>query len=157
MAVNVPTGKRWVQATLASLIAGACSGSPASPAPSSLSVGQWAGTTAQGAAISFEVSSSETLTTMSVSYSFNGCSGTRAFANVNVSTVPSVICIPGPCPGPTPSSRTFAFSEGTPGSNPVTMVNGLFMPGGRAQGIASFRDYPGCGTADRVDWTATRR
>jgi hypothetical protein len=157
MAVNVPTRKRWVQAALASVIAGACSGAPTSPGPSSLSVGRWTGTTAQGAAISFDVSSSETLTTLSVAHSFNGCSGTQTFANLNISTVPSVICIPAPCPAPTPSSRTFAFTDGTPGSSPVTIVNGLFQPGGRAQGIVSFRDYPACGTADRVEWTATRR
>ncbi|MEX2272674.1 MAG: hypothetical protein WD690_14470 [Vicinamibacterales bacterium] len=149
--------KRLAQATLAILIAGACGG-PTSPSGSlSLSVGQWAGTTDQGAAISFEVSSAETLTSLSVAYSFNGCSGMQTYSNLNISTRPTVICIPGPCPPNTPSSRTFAFSDGTPGSSPVTMVNGLFILGGRAQGIASFRDYPGCGTADRVAWTATRR
>lgn len=137
-------------------MAGACGEGPTSPSqPASLSVGRWAGTTAQGAAITFEVSSTEILTSISVGHNFNGCSGTQTFSNLNVSTLPNVICIPGPCPS-TPN-RQFNFSDGTHGAGAVTTVNGLFVPGGRAQGFAGFQDYPGCGTVRGVAWTATRR
>ena len=138
------------------VIAIACGGSPAAPSPSSsLSVGQWSGTTAQGAAIAFSVSSDEYLTTISVGYNFNGCFGTQVFSNLQVPTAPNVICIPGPCPDT--SYRSLHYSGGIRGAGPVTTVNGVFLPGGRAEGVVSFQDYPGCGTAASVEWTATRR
>ena len=124
---------------------------------SSLSVGQWTGTTAQGAAIAFSVSSDEALTTISVGYNFNDCSGTQVFSSLSVPTAPNVTCIPGPCPDTLSSYRSFFYSNGTRGAGPATTVNGLFLPGGRAQGMVSFLDYPGCGTATSVEWTALRR
>ena len=139
-----------------SIIATSCGGSPAAPSTSSsLSAGQWSGTTAQGAAIAFSVSSDEYLTTISVGYNFNGCVGAQVFSNVHVPTAPNVTCIPGPCPDT--SYRSLHYSGGTRGDGPVTTVNGLFLPGGRAQGLVSFLDYPGCGTVGSVEWTATRR
>jgi hypothetical protein len=146
----------WV-GTLAAVLASACSRAPTSPSPSSLSVGQWSGTTAQGASIAFTVSSDEALTTIAVGYTFNGCSGTQTFAGLNVPTAPNVTCIPGPCSGTISTYRAFAYSSGSIGMGPSTTVNGLFLRGGRAQGQVSFLDYPGCGTAAGVEWTATRR
>jgi len=146
----------WV-GTLTGVLASACSRGPTSPSASSLSVGQWSGTTAQGASIAFTVSSDEALTTIAVGYTFNGCSGTQTFADLNVPTAPDVTCIPGPCSGTNSTYRAFAYSSGSRGTGPSTTVNGLFLPGGRAQGQVSFRDYPGCGTAAGVEWTATRR
>ena len=134
-----------------------CSSGPASASESSLSVGQWSGTTAQGASIDFTVSSSEALTRIAVGYAFSGCSGTQTFADLNVPTAPNVTCIPGPCSGTLSTYRQFAYSSRSDGTGPSTTVNGLFLPGGRAQGLVSFRDYPGCGTAAGVEWTATRR
>jgi hypothetical protein len=113
--------------------------------------------TAQGAAITFSVSSDEILTTISVGYNFNGCSGTQVFSDLSVPTAPNVTCIPGPCSGTISSYRAFAYSNGTFGSGPGTTLNGLFLPGGRAQGLVTFQDYPGCGTAASVEWAATRR
>jgi hypothetical protein len=146
----------WV-GTLVGLLASACGRDPTSPSPSSLSVGQWNGTTAQGMVITFTVSSDEILTTLSVGHSFNGCSGMQTFSNLQVATAPDVICIPGPCSGTTSTYRAFGFSSGSRGTGPSTAVNGLFLPGDRAQGVASFHDFPGCGTATGVEWTATRR
>jgi hypothetical protein len=146
----------WV-GTLAGMLASACSSSPASASASSLSVGQWSGTTAQGASIDFTVSSDEALTTIAVGYTFNGCSGTQTFADLNVPTAPNVTCIPGPCSGTISTYRQFAYSSRSAGTGPSTTINGLFLPGGRAQGLVSFRDYPDCGTAAGVEWTATRR
>jgi len=142
---------------VAGVLASACSSGPASPSDSSLSVGQWSGTTAQGASIAFTVSSNEVLTKIAVGYAFNGCSGTQTFADLNVPTAPDVTCIPGPCSGTVSTYRAFAYTSRSVGTEPSTTVNGLFLPGGRAQGLLSFRDFPGCGTAAGVEWTATRR
>ena len=48
------------------IVATACGGGPTSPSPStsSLSVGHWQGTTAQGTSITFTVSSDEKLKTL---------------------------------------------------------------------------------------------
>jgi len=152
----------WV-GTLAGLLASACGPDPTSPSPSpspspsSLSVGQWSGTTAQGMVITFTVSSDEILTTLSVGHSFNGCSGMETFSNLQIATAPDVICVPGPCSGTTAAYRAFGFSSGSRGAEPSTAVDGLFLPGDRAQGVAAFRDFPGCGTVTGVEWTATRR
>jgi len=147
----------WCGVTLAGVFAVACSDGPTSPSASSLSVGQWSGTTTQGMPIAFTVSSDEAVTTITVGYSFNSCSGTQTFSNLSVPTAPDVNCIPGPCSGPISSYRAFGYENGSVGSGPSTTVNGLFLPGGRAQGQVSFRDYPVCGTATSVPWTATRR
>jgi hypothetical protein len=153
-----PTRAAWCFVTLAWALASACSG-PTTPsaAPSSLSVGQWSGITSQGMPIAFTVSPDETVTTITLGYSFNGCSGSQTFSNLNIRTAPDVICVPGPCSGSVASYRAFSYSDGPFGSGPRTTVNGLFLPGNRAEGQAGFLDYPGCGTATGVGWTATRR
>ena len=114
------------------------------------------GTTTQGAPITFTVSSDGSLTTIVIGYSFNGCSGVRTFANLNVPTAPNVICIPGPCSNTLSTYRAFSYSSGSVGTGPTTSINGLFLPLDQAQGQASFQDFPGCGTAG-AEWTATRR
>jgi hypothetical protein len=137
----------------------ACGTAPTTPSTSSssLSVGQWSGTTAQGGAITFAVSPDETLTIIAIEHNFNGCSGTQAFSDLNIPTAPNVTCIPGPCSDAVSSYRAFAYSDGARGSGPSTAINGLFLPGGRASGQVTFHDYPGCGTAAGVAWNATRR
>lgn len=120
------------------------------------SVGEWSGTTSQGMPISFVVAPDETLTTITVGYDFNGCSGSRRFSDLKVPTAPNVTCIPGPCSGTVTSYRAFGYSAGTPGA-PRTQVNGLFLPLDQAKGLASFSDYAGCGTATEVEWNATKR
>lgn len=147
--------KRWVMAALASVLGAACGGFPTSPSTFSFSAGEWSGTTAQGRPISFEVSSTEILTKLSVSFSFNGCAGVKTFTNLNVSTVSTVGCLDGSCPSS--PLRKFDFSDEGSASSGVTRVNAQFRPGGQAFGIVDFRDYPGCGSALGVSWTATRK
>ncbi|HEY0874768.1 MAG TPA: hypothetical protein VGD94_14945 [Vicinamibacterales bacterium] len=150
--------KALVWMSLAGLLASACGNrNPMSPSSSSLSAGQWTGTTSQGMIITFTVSSDEILRTLSVGHSFNGCSGTQTFSDLQVATAPDVTCVPGPCSGTTSTYRAFSFSSGSRGTGPSTAVNGLFLPGHRAQGVAAFHDFPGCGTLTGVEWTATRR
>jgi hypothetical protein len=139
-------------------IVGACSLPvvPFTGGSGSLSVGEWSGTTSQGAPISFVVSPNETVTAITLGYDFNGCSGSHTFADLNVPTAPNLTCIPGPCSGIQESYRAFGYSTGS-ASGPYTQLNGLFLPGNQAKGQAVFRDYPSCGTAPAVEWTATRR
>ena len=146
-----------IAASCVCVLLAACGGSPSSPSASSLSVGQWSGTTGHGTPITFSVSSDEILTAIAVGYSFNGCTGTQTFSNLTVATAPDLICIPGPCTGTLSTYRSFSYSSGSPGTGPVTFLNGLFLPGNQAEGLVSFRDFPGCGSALGVAWSATRR
>lgn len=144
--------------SLAVAAVAAC-GSPTAPTggASSLSVGQWSGTTSQGMSITFTVSPDETLTGLSIGYRVNGCSGSEAFTNLSVRTAPEVICPTGPCPSGATSHRAFIYGSGVPGQGASTSVRGLFLPGGRAEGQATFEDFPNCGSEGPVTWTATRR
>jgi len=147
------------RAVAAVVIAGglACGGSPSAPsalstgsAPPTLPpgastgiAGHWRGTTAQGASIGFTVSPTGMLTEFSVGYAFNGCAGTVPISDFTLS--------------PTTAAQGFVVSTGSPGAGPFTQVGGLFGPSGHAQGSVLFRDYPGCGTAMSVAWSATRQ
>jgi hypothetical protein len=132
-----------------------CACGPTSPSSAALD-GQWSGTTSQATPITFTVSSDQRVTAITVGYSFNGCSGMQTFSNLNLETAPMVTCIPGPCPSGVSSYRAFSYSTGSIGS-PFTTVNGLFTLTTRAEGQVSFRDYPSCGTAVGIAWTATKR
>lgn len=150
------TGRRaW--AILLCAAATACGGAdgPTSPSPTTLT-GQWSGTTAHGLPISFTISPDEKVTAISFGYTFNGCSGSHTFAGLNIETRANVICIPGPCSGVLSPFRSFNYSSSPPGG-PFTTVNGLFPGINRAEGALGFFEYPGCGTATGVGWTATRR
>lgn len=152
-------------AILACLLASACTRAtlpvaralPGLGLTASLSVGEWSGTTSQGKPIAFTVSPNETVTTIAVGYDFNGCSGSHTFSDLVVPTNPNVTCIPGPCPGTAESYRAFSYINGSFASGPVTQVNGVFLPRNEARGQVNFHNYPGCGTAVAVEWTATRR
>jgi hypothetical protein len=126
------------------------------PGGSSLSVGEWEGTTSQGRRIAFTVSRDEKVTSIKLGYDFNRCSGTRDFIELNIPTTANLTCIPGPCPSTAASYRSFAFSDGTAGAGPYTQINGVFLPRNQAKGQAIFSDYKDCGSAT-VQWTATRR
>jgi hypothetical protein len=151
--------RRWSCLVLvASCTLVTCNG-PTRPSPSarSLSIGQWGGTTSQGMPIAFSVSSDEKVTTITIGYSFNGCTGSETFSGLDVPTAPDIICIPGPCSGAISSYRALHFSSSGPIDGPRTAVNGLFVSAQRAEGQAGFFNYPGCGSASGVGWTATRR
>jgi hypothetical protein len=161
---QIPRRSTWLEAifrfcllSVGLVVVDACSGPTApTPAATSLSAGRWSGTTSQGKALTFTVSKEEMLTEISIGYQVNGCSGVQTFADLNVRTAPEVICV-GPCPAGVSSFRQFAYSSGSPGRGPTTAVNGLFLPGNRAEGRASFLEYQDCGTESAVTWTATRR
>jgi hypothetical protein len=119
--------------------------------------GEWSGTTAQGKAISFTISTAETVTAITLGHEFNGCTGSQTFSSLNIGIAPNVQCIPGPCSPSVTSYRAFGYSTGNSSEGPATSLNGLFQSTVRAEGTASFREYPGCGSAIGVPWTATRR
>jgi hypothetical protein len=123
----------------------------------SLSAGEWVGTTSQGQPIAFTVSADERVTAITVGYDFNGCSGSKIFADLSVPAAPQVTCIPGPCSGVVKSYRAFGYTNGSVGSGAVTQINGLFLPGNEARGQATFADYPSCGSAPPAELTAPRR
>lgn len=136
------------------VLAWACH-SPAVPSATGYA-GQWSGTTGQGKPIAFTVSPDEAVTTITVGYDFNGCSGSQTFSNLTVSIAPNVMCIPGPCPASLSSYRAFSYPSGNPIDGPSTDLNGLFVSTARAEGLVNFRNYPGCGSAPGVAWSATR-
>jgi hypothetical protein len=107
--------------------------------------------------IAFTVAPDETVTTITLGYAFNGCSGSHIFSDLNVPTASNVTCIPGPCTGVLTSYRAFSYVEGAVIGGPSTQINGVFLPGDQARGQVVFRDYPSCGTANPVEWTATKR
>ena len=131
-----------------------CACGPTTPSSATLD-GQWSGTTSQGTPITFTVSSDQKVTDITVGYSFNGCSGVQTFSNLNLETAPMVTCIPGPCPITVSSYRAFSYSTRSI-DGPSTTVNGLFTLPTRAEGQVAFRDYPGCGTAVGIGWSATK-
>lgn len=123
----------------------------------SLSIGEWRGSTSQGTPIHFTVAPNETVVAITIGYDFNGCTGSHTFDDVSIRTAPDVHCIPGPCSGTVASYRAFAYSAGPLSGGARLQINGIFLPGDRAQGQVSFFDYPSCGSAPGVTWTATRR
>ena len=133
----------------------ACGSQPTTPSTGTYQ-GEWTGTTAQGTPIAFTVSADEKVTSITIGYNFNGCSGSHTFANLNLETTPNVICIPGPCSVLLPSFRSFTYLAGTI-DGPRTTINGMFPAANRAEGQVAFANYPQCGSALGVGWSAARR
>jgi hypothetical protein len=132
-------------------------GSPSGPSRSDSYQGQWSGTTAQGKTVAFTISPDEKVTTITLGHEFNGCSGSQTFPGLDLSIAPRVECIPAPCPGMLTSYRAFGYLSGNPIEGPSTSLNGLFTSSERAEGTINFHDFPGCGSAIGVMWSATRR
>ena len=131
-------------------------GTPSGPSKADYE-GQWTGTTAQGKTVTFTISSDETVTTLTVGHEFNGCSGTQTFSSLSVSIAPQVQCIPAPCSNQLLSYRAFSYLAGNPLDGPATSVNAVFMSDERVEGLVNFSQFPGCGSAMGVTWSATKR
>ena len=119
--------------------------------------GQWSGTTGQGTPIGFIVSADQKVTGITIGHRFGGCAGTQTFDNLNLETAPNVICVPGPCAPSLTSYRSFNYSTGRTLEEPSTSVNALFITTGSAEGQVGFRNFPDCGSATGVSWTAAKR
>ena len=146
----------WLRAAAIAVCALMSACGSTAPSPTGID-GSWSGTTSQGTTISFTISPDQKVTAITVGYSFNGCSGSQTFANLNLDTAPTVTCIPGPCSTTISSYRAFSYLAGTPFDGPTTAVHGLFTLPSRAEGQVNFKDYPGCGTAVGIGWAAAKR
>jgi hypothetical protein len=110
--------------------------------------GQWSGSTLQGRPLSFSVSADQSVTDISVGYSFNGCSGVKTFSGLKL-----VIATP---LSPTSPGPGFGYGSETRDGTNYTQVAGWFTSGQTAMGTVVFVEFPGCGSG--VDnWSATRR
>jgi hypothetical protein len=152
------TAARLVAAVSVVVLTAACgdhNDGPAAPT-ARLRPGEWAGVTAQGSPIRFTVSNDEKVTALTIGYNFSGCSGSHSFSDLSLETRPDVTCIPGPCSQSILSFRQFAYGSGSPFEQSF-QLNGIFPANDRSEGSVTFRNYPGCGNAIGVSWTATTR
>ena len=145
--------QRGVQFVVLCLLAVAvigCGGSPSGPSPGRSSYeGSWTGTTTQGRSISFLVSRDAVVTSITVDYSLNGCSGVSAYPNLSqpVQDMPGV-----------PGSRGpgFGYEEGHFTEPNYLQVVGSFTSNSTASGLIAFGEYRGCGNGV-ANWTASKR
>jgi hypothetical protein len=100
--------------------------------------------------IAFTFSSSDTVTTITVGYDFNGCSGSETFSNLRhvLQHDPSVSSHP---------SFNAGFGDPDSPDGPSTEIYAVFPSTARAQGRVDFHRYPGCESATDVYWTATKQ
>jgi hypothetical protein len=150
------TPPRCASLVATALIVTACGGSPTVPASTGYA-GLWSGTTAQGTPITFTISTEENVTTISIAHNFNGCSGSQTFSNLSLPIAPEIHCIPGPCSPSQMSYRQLTYSTGDRVNGPSFTIAGIFPSTSHAEGAMAFQNYPGCGSATGVPWSATRR
>ena len=138
----------WRLAAPILLILAAACGSGAGPSPVNYA-GQWNGTTSQGTPISFVVSPGQMVTSITLGYSFDGCTGSKTFttdtAIMGVTTAPSPV-----------GSAT--FQSGPAGDANRALISFLFTSPLDAHGMVIFSDFDGCGADPAsTSWTAARR
>lgn len=133
----------------------ACNNGAVSPAAPSTTgyAGSWSGRTLQNGTISFSVSQDQVVTSMTFSYAFNGCSGTKTFANLSVP-----ILHDNAAGASTPGSTgdLFSYQTGDEESGPLTGVQGGFYANGTAIGVIVVSGYPNCGGDTAIVWSASR-
>jgi hypothetical protein len=136
----------WV----AAMVTACGSSGPTSPQGGSTRYeGQWSGVTSQGRQISFTVSTDQKVTSITVGYNFNGCTGTSSFPNL------SLIIASGPSPAsPTPGPG-FGYGSGPPDGTNYVQIYGMFSSSTAATGSVAFGDFFGCGNGAGI-WSATK-
>ena len=139
-----------------SAVMSACGGGPTGPSGSASYRGEWTGSTAHGAPISFTISPDEKVTSITIGHNFNSCSGSQTFSNLSLDIAPNVTCIPAPCPTSLASYRALNYMS-PPAGDQITAISGLFSTTASAQGVVNFSQFPGCGSAFSVPWTAFKR
>jgi|SRR5689334_14884062 hypothetical protein len=134
-------------------VAPSCSGSSASPSPAPAPTpapanyeGQWTGLTSQGLDFSFTVSPTQTVTTVSFSYSLAGCNGgVGGFMSPGAPILTTT---------PTPS---FTFTQGGPDTTNFMEIAGSFSSATTASGTITLRRATCGNTNTLVAWTASKR
>ena len=147
----------WLSSIVAIVALTSCSSSPAGPSPGGQAgyAGDWRGATLQGRPMSFTVSTDEKVTSITVEYSLNGCSGSRTFANLSLD-IASVNRPPNsPNAGPF-ENPGFGFASGALDQPNFFNVSGAFTSSDTATGVMIFGEYAGCGNGAFV-WNAARR
>jgi hypothetical protein len=128
-----------------------CGGSPTGPQGGAERYeGQWSGVSSQGRTISFTVSSDQKVTSITLGYNFNGCTGTSTFPNLSLG-IGSTPNPSSPTPGP-----GFGYGSGNPEGPNFTQVYGMFSSYTAATGSMVFGDFSGCGNAGGI-WSATKK
>lgn len=132
-------------ATSCVLVSGCGAASPTSPGP--VAVGQaggWSGTTFQGRPISFTVSPEQQVTTISLGYQIDTCSGVDTFSDLKV---PFAAGVP-----------AFQFAAELPDKRQVG-IQGYLMPDASVWGTLIVYGPPSCGPSETVAgvFTARRR
>jgi hypothetical protein len=135
-------GSRFL-VTFVFILTTACGSGPAGPTDNRYT-GTWSGTTFQGSAITFTVSSDQKLTQLTVGYNFNGCTGSSSFSP-NVTIGDNSVGAP-----------VLDFDSGSSGASNRVIFHFLFTSRTDAHGFVTFTDLAGCGAATGT-WTASRR
>jgi len=115
-------------------------------APTSGFQGSWSGTTSLGTPISFTISANQIITDITVSYNFNGCSGTKAYSG---------LAIPIRMPTPQQSLPGFEFASGAR-EDPDFVGVTASLNGSDAAGLTAFTNYQDCRNGI-ASWDAHRR
>src|SRR4051812_32267114 len=118
-----------VSMAIVAILLGACESGPSTPTPGY--VGEWSGTTSQGVPIAFAISSAERLTKVSVSSSFNGCTGSNSVA-------PDAALQRPPVPS---DARLLDYETAPPGTPNRMLFHFLFSSSTSASGMVTFVDF----------------
>lgn len=144
----------WFFVAAVCAAASACGdgGATAPTTPEGSFTGQWNGTTSHGVPISFTVSPDQSVTSITVGYRFNGCTGSNTFSDLSLRIGTS------PFPGrmPTPGNPGFGYGSGSPEGANYMQVQGTFTSNEASTGSAVFLNFPSCGNTV-ANWTASRR
>lgn len=136
-------------------LAGACTSegvtTPSSSGPGY--DGQWSGTTLQGAPISFTVSADQTVTSITVGYNFNGCSGSKTFSTLSLKI--GTAQPPLPTPQPPFNNPGFGYGSGPPEEANFIQVTGTFTSNQTSTGVLGLLNFPNCGNSVAT-WNATK-
>ena len=151
---------RSILAAAIGVAAVACSGGDSMTGPSGSATsyaGEWSGTTSQGTPLTVMVSPDQRVTSITVGYRFNGCSGSKTFTDLSL---PIAVVQPPPGnpvpPGPFNNNPGFGYGSGSPEASDFTQVYGAFTSGATATGSIVFGSYAGCGNGTAL-WTASKR
>ncbi len=136
--------------------ASACGSSATTPSRTGYD-GAWSGTTTQGRTIAFTVSPDQKVTTITVGYNLNGCSGSQTFSGLALDIV-TVQRPPGsPSAGPFENpSFGYGSASGSSDNPNLIEISGAFTSSETATGVVVFNNYSGCGNGGAT-WNATRR
>lgn len=126
------------------LFSGCGAASPTSPRPVGYA-GNWSGTTFQGRPISFTVSPEQQVTTISLGYQIDACSGVDTFSDLKA-------------PFSAGPPLAFQFAAKLPDQRQVS-IQGFLMPDASVWGTLLVYGPPACGPSETVagPFTATRR